>query len=189
MKTYMFSDPHFDDENLFRMTRRCLDFASVHDCDEAIINNWNKIVKDEDTVYLLGDIGDIANNMNYISECLEKLNGYIILILGNHDREAFHDDIEAAQMWFDQNNIGQVIQYPIIIDNFYILSHEPVYVNYQSPMANIFGHVHDNCMYRTVSARSYCVCPERTGYKPIDFEDIKLYIKHADDQMKEGAKK
>lgn len=34
MKTYMLSDPHFGDENL--------DFASVHDCGKAIINNWNK---------------------------------------------------------------------------------------------------------------------------------------------------
>lgn len=65
---------------------------------------------------------------------------------------------------------------PAVLEDFYILSHEPVYVNINSPYANIFGHVHGNPMYQDVSARSFCACVERIGYAPVPFETVKKAI-------------
>ena len=40
------------------------------------------------------------------------------------------------------------------------------------PYANIFGHVHGNPLYADVSRQSFCVSAERTGYIPLEFEEI-----------------
>jgi len=45
---------------------------------------WNSVVKDDDTVYHLGDFALKQSVKNFS----DKLNGNKILILGNHDRES-----------------------------------------------------------------------------------------------------
>ena len=52
---------------------------------EALVNNWNSVVKPEDHVYHLGDF--CFGNVEKWNWCLEpgRLNGHIHLILGNHD--------------------------------------------------------------------------------------------------------
>lgn len=176
--TFLFSDPHFGNEYIFLTTRRCQDFPSVKACDEAIINNWNKTVDINDTVILLGDVGDIESNPDYIKECLLSLNGTIILILGDCDRDSFNNLQEAID-YFAACGIATVIPDSLFTNSYYCLSHKPMCrcVNSLSPVINIFGHVLDNCMYKTVSERSYCVCPERIKYTPKSFAEIKQAIK------------
>lgn len=49
---------------------------------EALITNWNNVVKPNDTVFHLGDF---AFGGSYIwNNVLSRLNGNIHLILGNH---------------------------------------------------------------------------------------------------------
>ena len=88
-------------------------------------------------------------------------------IVGNHDK-GLEDDYRKYGI--------EVIEYPIILDGFWILSHEPMYVSEQSPYANIYGHVHNNPMYKTVSSRSYCVSVERIGYRPIELDKVKREV-------------
>ena len=103
-----------------------------------------------------------------LQKLIKSLNGKIILIAGNHDKN---------NLDFYKKECGlEVYNYPIIIDDFWILSHEPMYVSQQSPYANIFAHVHNNPLYTTVSTRSYCVSAERISYKPINFKTIKQRI-------------
>ena len=58
-------------------------FTNEKDMCEAIVENWNKVVKPEDTVYNLGDIAlsDIDAAIPY----LQALNGTHWWIRGNHD--------------------------------------------------------------------------------------------------------
>lgn len=176
--TFLLSDTHFSNTDIFLTTRRCQDFPSVKACDEAIINNWNKTVGINDTVILLGDVGDIKSNPDYIKECLLSLNGTIILTLGDYDRDSFNNLQEAIDYFAD---CGIVTVFPdsLFTNLYYCLSHEPMRcgVNSLSPIINIFGHVLDNCIYKTVSERSYCVCPERIKYMPKSFAEIKQAIK------------
>lgn len=79
---YYFSDMHFGHNNIIRFDGR--PFTDTEQMREAIINNWNERVKDEDTVYVLGDAffkGEAAS-----IEIMERLNGHKRLIRGNHDR-------------------------------------------------------------------------------------------------------
>lgn len=153
-KIFFIADTHFGDKNVFEMSGEKKFFASAKEKDNVIIERWNETVAPEDTVFILGDFGD----MNY----WYHLNGKKILIKGNHDNERYCDII-----------------YPIIYENFFILSHEPMWVDEDSPYANIFGHIHYNPIYKTVSSRSYCVCACRNNYTPVEFETIKEAMRNA----------
>jgi calcineurin-like phosphoesterase family protein len=53
--------------------------------DEALIRNWNSVVGPDDLVYHLGDILFGRDERDF-DRVLNRLNGRIILIKGNHDR-------------------------------------------------------------------------------------------------------
>ena len=78
------SDTHFCHNKGFLYEPR--GFTNVDDMNEAIIENWNKVVKPHDIVYHLGDT--ILNDNEKGIECFKRLNGRIFLIFGNHDSEA-----------------------------------------------------------------------------------------------------
>jgi len=76
------SDTHFGHERIISLCNR--PFSSVEEMNEEMIERWNKAVKPSDIVYHLGDValGKIAESLPLIG----RLNGYRILIPGNHDR-------------------------------------------------------------------------------------------------------
>lgn len=170
-KVFLIADLHFNDEPVFNSTCRCRDFEDIDEHNRAIIRNWNSVVSEDDTVFVLGDVGKDSDT-HYIFDYIESLSGHKHLILGNHDKDISMD----SRFWLDAG-FESVHLYPIIYDDFYMLSHEPLFVNENQPKANIFGHVHDCCSYKTVSSRSFCVCAERINYTPIDFESVKNLIK------------
>ena len=145
-KVFFIADTHFAEQNVFEMSGENRFFNSVQEKDEAIITNWNKTVSPEDTVFILGDFGKPSY--------MQRLTGKKFLIRGNHDK----------------NQVDS--EYPILYQNFFILSHEPEFILEDGPFANIFGHVHNNPMYKTVSPRSYCVCACRNGYTPVSWDHI-----------------
>ena len=50
---------------------------------EYIIQRWNSVVKNDDTVYHLGDVG--FGSVETVKSLVGMLNGTKILIRGNHD--------------------------------------------------------------------------------------------------------
>ncbi len=86
MANFYISDMHFFDEDIIRTANR--PHKDIKEMHTDIIIKWNKAVKKEDTVYILGDVG-VPNNMSEEKELikiLNSLNGEKILIIGNHDR-------------------------------------------------------------------------------------------------------
>ena len=75
------SDHHFGHKNILEYTERKHYFKDIEEMDRILIDNWNKLVKKEDTVYYLGDF-TFKNPDEYIS----KLNGKIKFIKGSHDK-------------------------------------------------------------------------------------------------------
>lgn len=53
---------------------------------EQLILNWNNCVRPDDTVYHLGDVA--LGQKSALGPILERLNGKIHLILGNHEKPA-----------------------------------------------------------------------------------------------------
>ena len=152
------ADTHFGDNNIIRYENR--PFVNAQAMDYYIIRDWNNNVHQDDIVYVVGDFGADG----YEEKVLSELNGHKYLIKGNHD-------IKSNEYY---RNVGfkEVYDHPIILDNFWIVSHEPMYMNRNMPYANIFGHVHGSQLYKDYSAQHYCVSYERIK-TPIDFKTIK----------------
>lgn len=75
------SDTHFGHRNIIRFCDR--PFDSVEEMDEALIQNWNSVVKPGDSIYHLGDLTFAKEDK--IRYYLSRLNGNKFLCLGNHD--------------------------------------------------------------------------------------------------------
>lgn len=162
-KDYFIADTHFGGENIRRYENR--PFATATEMDEKLIENWNNAVTAEDTVYVLGDFSDYAD-AGKETEILGKLNGSKILVIGNHDTH------RTPQEW-REIGFAECYPMPVIYKNFFMLSHEPLYINSNMPYANFYGHVHANPSYKDASKQSVCVSVERIDYTPVEFEKLR----------------
>lgn len=83
---FVTADQHLFHKNIIRMKDR--PFSSVDDMTEKIVANWNSVVTDTDTVYVLGDfIGKEMVDDNRMLEIGNSLKGHKILLKGNHDKK------------------------------------------------------------------------------------------------------
>ncbi len=160
---YFIADTHFSEENIILYENR--PFKTVQEMDREIVMRWNNTVKYNDIVYVLGDFGATGNEKAVLSH----LNGGKFLIKGNHDTN--------SNTYYREAGFKEVSGLPVILDSFWILSHEPLYVNKNMPYANIFGHVHNSPVFKTYSSQHYCVSVERTDYTPLAFEEIISKVK------------
>lgn len=86
MTVYFTGDTHFSHKNIIKYDSR--PYSSVEEMNEALIKNWNAIVQTTDSVYHLGDVG--IGRPAALRAILDRLNGKIFLIRGNHDKTAEH---------------------------------------------------------------------------------------------------
>lgn len=133
---------------------------------KALIDNWNKVVRKDDKVIMNGDFALCGKDK--IIQIGQQLNGRKTLILGNHEGASLKTYYDAG--------FEMVSKYPILVDEFFIVSHMPQYVQENGLYVNVFAHVHDNPAFKDVSARSFCTSAERINYTPIEFEDIKARV-------------
>lgn len=94
----------------------------------------------------------------------KTLNGNKSLILGNHDRATKSAYLDAG--------FREVIEYPILWNEMFLLSHYPQIEKDLGSIFNIFGHVHNNPKFKDITKNGICVSVERIGYCPISFVEI-----------------
>ena len=141
---YYIADPHFFHGALnTKMDRR--GFESVEAMNEYMLRQWNRKVRKNDEVVILGDLS--WGKAEETNELLEQLNGRLYLIQGNHDRFLKNKDYNAGRfVWIKpyeelQDNKRKVIlcHYPIMCYNGQYRVDEKgnpkVYM--------LYGHVHD----------------------------------------------
>jgi calcineurin-like phosphoesterase family protein len=80
------SDLHLFHENILVWAKKRHHWKTVTEMNEGLVSMWNNVVKDEDTVYNLGDLAfKTGSQMPLINNYLSALKGKHILIKGNHD--------------------------------------------------------------------------------------------------------
>lgn len=141
---YYISDLHFYHQTL-NDQMDCRGFADGDEMNAHMIRQWNRKVRPNDEVVILGDLsvgkGKATNAM------VEQLNGRLHLVEGNHDY--FLDDKE-----FDRSRFVWIKPYAEMYDNKrkVILSHYPVFCyngqfrkkkNGQDRTYMLYGHVHN----------------------------------------------
>lgn len=154
MKVFIISDTHFGHKNIIKYCNR--PFADTEEMDKAIIKNWNEVVSNKDLVIHLGDVALCGKER--FRQIMSQLNGRKMLIRGNHDN--------WTDEFYREAGFEYVSRYPIVWNEFYILSHAPLQVFQNVPYKNIFGHVHNDPLYQDTANRQ-CVCVERTNYCPV----------------------
>ena len=141
---YYIADPHFFHGALnTKMDRR--GFESVEAMNEYMRRQWNRKVRKNDEVVILGDLS--WGKAEETNELLERLNGRLYLIQGNHDRFLKNKDYNAGRfVWIKpyeelQDNKRKVIlcHYPIMCYNGQYRVDE----NGNPKVYMLYGHVHD----------------------------------------------
>lgn len=127
MTRYFTSDTHFCHANIIKYSNR--PFADFEEMDWKIVDNWNNTVGPTDVVYHLGDtaLGDSSRWDNIF----KSLNGYKVLVVGNHDRifagekprqrekwdEAYHEWFDEVHdnyrgLWLDDGTVVDLSHFP-----------------------------------------------------------------------------
>ena len=174
MNRFLISDTHFGHTNTwekFTLTdgSPLRPFTSTEEMDEIMVDNWNKTVRSNDTVYHLGDVVIAKRNL----ETVKRLNGRKILIRGNHDIFKDKDYYEAG--------FEQIHGVRVFVDQF-ILSHIPLHPDCVSERfkRNVHGHLHGNRIMWApkhpkqleIDPRYLSVCVEQINFTPISFDDV-----------------
>jgi len=143
---YYISDCHFYHEALnSKMDKR--GFENATEMNKYMLDKWNNKVSKNDTVVILGDLS--FGNAEQTKDLLDKLNGKLWLILGNHDKYLSSRDFKDLASRFDwikhyeelHDNHRKVIccHYPIMCYNGqYHLKNDGTPKVYM-----LYGHVHD----------------------------------------------
>lgn len=133
---YYISDLHFGHANVLMYDNR--PFSNCEEMETALINNWNSVVKDSDTVYILGDVCFSKSSQDWV-RILSLLKGQKYLIKGNHDN---HMPKEAERLFIGISNYKEIKD----CGNSVILCHYPITCfnrhHYGSIM--LYGHVHNS---------------------------------------------
>lgn len=83
--TWFSSDQHYGHESVIGFCNR--PFNNAEEMNQALIDNWNTLVKPEDLCIFVGDVFMYCN-AEKMRDILSKLNGNRkILVIGNHDRD------------------------------------------------------------------------------------------------------
>ena len=75
------SDLHIGHKNIIKLCNR--PFSSLEEMDESLIENWNQVVTNGDTIYVVGDL--MFRTQTDPNCILTRLKGKKHLIVGNHD--------------------------------------------------------------------------------------------------------
>lgn len=166
MSIYFTSDTHFSSERTLQFSRR--PFTNVDEMDNALISNWNTIVQPSDQVFHLGDFGDFSK--------LQYLNGRILFILGNYERDDKTLDLSSLisdNFQIKYLNKGDIFNLDVKHNNTtyqFELVHEPSWA--MSNKFVLFGHVHEKC---TMKRNGLNVGVDCHHYKPINMETVLFY--------------
>lgn len=166
---YFTSDLHFSHKNIIRSTQR--PFENVEEMDAALIANWNKRIRVNDEVYILGDL--TLHGPQKAIEVLQKLKGRKYLVRGNHDGYVDKQSFDSGLFEW--------------VKDYYKLSYEKrQFVLFHYPIAewdqshhgsvHLHGHQHNkpeyNLINREKGIRRYDVGVEANAMTPVSIEEV-----------------
>ena len=151
---YFIADTHFNHRNIIEYCNR--PFKDTNEMNEHIIQKWNTVVKENDIVYHLGDVGFGTTEM--LKELVSRLNGTKILLRGNHDFK------RGVNGW-KEVGFSEVYKKRIELENL-VLTHAPIEI-VDIGKINVFGHIHDKPSDERFNKDNHiCVSCDVVDYMP-----------------------
>lgn len=163
MTILFIGDTHFGHRNILTFTREdgspLRNFSTIEEMDEHLVECWNSVVRDEDTVYHMGDVVMNRKNLHIV----HRLKGKKILIRGNHDTAPTSELLQYFQEIYGTHNFKDMI-----------LSHIPIAKECLDRFGvNVHGHLHGSSMN---DPKYYNVSVEQINYTPISLEQLRANI-------------
>ena len=151
---------------------------------EEYVKRWNRMVSDEDDVYVLGDLmlGDNNIGVHYLSQ----LNGNIHVVLGNHDTST------RQNIYVGMENIIE-IQWAIMLNYkkyHFFMTHFPCMTgnlekeSLKQMTLNLYGHTHQNSNFYEDRPYMYHVGVDSHNGYPVLLDDIIQEMKDKVDECK-----
>lgn len=184
MEVWYTSDWHLGHLNIIRFDQR--PFHSLQEMADILVQNYNALVGPKDVVYFVGDMGwgktlDLAN-------ALARMNGFKILIPGNHDNKLVKGLFDLVQYKAVVEIGGQLVS----------ISHCPlmgvkredwcdanwhgedrlgkIYSVEDKGQFHLHGHIHSDQFNKT-RGRQFDVGVRANDYFPVSGEEIANWIK------------
>lgn len=182
------SDTHFGHSKIIEYCKR--PFSSIEEHDKALIQNWNSVVGQDDTVFHLGDFA--YGNSQFIANTIKQLNGNIILVKGNHDLRninptlynIFSDVVYQARILIDNQTV-YLNHFP-----FLCFEHGDINLYKDNYSIQLFGHVHSGPLTSSEDVNrlnillptQYDVGVDNNNFTPISWVDVRSKIKQQIDK-------
>lgn len=175
MDIYVIADTHFYHNNIIKYCDR--PFRDIEKMNEFMINKWNSVVSNEDIVLHLGDFG--FGSKEQLTNICQQLNGYKILLKGNHDLRKgneFFIDCGFKEVYKNKKMLlTEILGIPqdfIKTNSDVILSHYPMAV--PDNKLNIHGHIHNTKLdtEQFKEENHICVSVEMINYEPINLFEL-----------------
>jgi len=169
MKTFFTADYHLGHHNIITYCNR--PFKDVNDMNTVIMRNHNERVKPEDNVFFLGDFcfrnspgGKAGEGTIHKADYYRKqLNGNILFIKGNHDRN---------------NSLKTIIERVIVkyAGHRICLVHNPIHADANYDYTFV-GHVHEKWIFKRIRIGESFTDLINVGvdvwdFKPVTYEEI-----------------
>ncbi len=160
---YFTSDTHFNHANIIKYSKR--PFSSVEEMNEAIIKNWNKVVRPNDEIFHLGDV-TFGRGVGEI----KRLNGRKTFILGNHDIH-FVKNMRIAGLGHIEICHYKEIDWE---KHKFILFHFPIdsWNKSRHGSIHLHGHCHTTFNKYNTNRRRLDVGTDNFNYTPVSIEEI-----------------
>lgn len=165
---YFTADNHFGHENIIRLCNR--PWKTAEEMDEAMIALWNERVRNNDTVFILGDLCFRATNAE---NTLSRLKGKKRLLVGNHDG-SWMKKVDLGKHFESVDYLLETSdgQHGLTLCHYPLLSW-----NHSKRAYMIYGHIHTDTALDfwpliRVRDRMLNAGADLNGYRPVTFEEL-----------------
>lgn len=158
------ADTHFHHKNLIEKFKNRQLFSTIEEHDKVLIDNWNKKVTNKDSVYVIGDFCFKVRGKE-LEEFIQKLNGTIYLIPGDHDK-GIHRIKDKLIVTDRVEEVGN-----------FILCHHPFlrWAKSHYGSFHLYGHIHQHKVEQIGKAMNVGV--DVCNYSPLSEEEVNERMK------------
>jgi calcineurin-like phosphoesterase family protein len=155
------ADTHFGHSNIIRFCNR--PYKDAYHMNEEMVANWNVVVGPYQTVFHLGDFAWKGKGSSTVPKLIDRLNGEIILIEGNHDSR-------ITLSHFDKiHDIAEVK----VGDQLIVMCHYAMKVWNHSFRGSWHLHGHSHGTLPPDWSRKICdIGVDSWGYKPVSYRQL-----------------